>query len=216
LFPCSATGWAAYDRFRERGIEQMRIGVLVLAAAASVWAQAPSAEEQIAAAVQAAPAELRATATVLGYDEKGELKTLRAGTGDLVCLADNPKVKGFEVDCYHKDLEPFMKRGRELAATGLSGKARHEQRNKDIADGKVPMPKEPRMLYVMTGEGFDATAGKVTNAFLRWVIYVSGAKPETIGLPTKGATEPWLMYPGEPGAHIMITPPRAAAPKPQP
>lgn len=195
----------------------MRIAWMMLATAGMVaLGQAPPAEEQIAAAVLAAPAELRAGATVLGYNDKGELTKLRAGTGDMVCLADNPKVKGFEVDCYHKDLEPFMARGRELAASGLTGKARHEQRNKDVKDGKVPMPTAPRMLYVMTGESYDPAAGKIVNSFLRWVIYVSGATPETIGLPVKGSTEPWLMYPGEPGAHIMITPPRAAAPKPQP
>jgi hypothetical protein len=193
--------------------------VIVAVGAATVLAQdapfkvAPEAE-QIAAAVQAAPAELRAGATVLGYNEKGELTKLRAGTGDLVCLADNPKIKSFEVDCYHKDLEPFMARGRELAATGMTGKARHEQRNKEVKAGKVPMPTAPRMLYVLTGDGFDAAAGKVVNPYLRWVIYVSGATPESIGLPVKSSNEPWIMYPGEPGAHIMISPPRPAAPKP--
>src|SRR5690349_588925 len=99
------------------------LAALVQAPAAPAPAAAPAppppAAEQIAAAVLAAPADRRAGATVLGYDEKGALVTLRAGTNDQVCLADNPKENGFSVACYHKDLEPFMARGRALAGEGM-------------------------------------------------------------------------------------------------
>src|SRR5215470_14125170 len=91
--------------------------------------------QQIAAAVQAAPEERRADATVLGYDETGKLVTLRQGKNDLICLADNPQHAEFEVDCYQKDLEPFMARGRELSAQGVKGKDRNEARLKEIEDG---------------------------------------------------------------------------------
>ena len=37
---------------------------------------------------------------------------------DLICLADDPKIDALSVACYHKDLEPFMARGRELDADG--------------------------------------------------------------------------------------------------
>jgi hypothetical protein len=73
--------------------------------------------------------------------------------------------------------------------------------------GRWTMPREPRTLYVLTGTGFDAGAGKVTDAYLRWVIYVPFATPESTGLSTKPAENaPWLMYPGTAGAHIMINP----------
>src|SRR5687767_14584761 len=78
------------------------------AAVAAAPVSPPPAAEQIAAAVLAAPADRRAGAGVLGYDEKGALVTLRESTNDQVCLADNPKETGFNVACYHKDLEPFM------------------------------------------------------------------------------------------------------------
>ncbi|MBM3811609.1 MAG: hypothetical protein FJW20_08220 [Acidimicrobiia bacterium] len=171
-------------------------------------AVAVASEDQIASAVQAAPVDRRAEAAVLGYNASGELVTLREGKNDMVCLADDPKAKGFEVACYHKDLEPFMARGRELAKKGVGGRERHDQRNQEVKDGKIPMPREARMLYVMTGDGWDAAAGKVTNSYLRWVVYVPYATPESIGLPVKASNEPWLMYPGTPGAHIMISPPR--------
>jgi hypothetical protein len=198
---------------------------LVLAALAAAAAQvaaaraaAPPAAEQIAAASQAAPADRRDGAAVLGYGATGELETLRPGTNDLICLYDDPSDDRWSVACYHRDLEPFMARGRELTAQGVAGPARNETRFKEIADGKLPLPKEPRTLYVLHGSGFDAASGQVKDPYLRWVIYVPFATPETTGLSTKMTeSAPWLMDPGTAGAHIMITPPRPKPPeKPAP
>jgi hypothetical protein len=168
---------------------------------------APPAD-QIASAILAAPKERRAAATVLGYNAKGEVITLRKGTNDLICLADDPHDKSFSVACYHKDLEPFMARGRELATQGVTGKQRHEIRAKEVQEGKVPMSREARMLYVLTGSGYDAAKGEVIDAYLRWVVYVPFATPESTGLSTTSGPAPWLMYPGTAGAHIMINPPK--------
>lgn len=166
-----------------------------------------SPADQIASSILAAPKERRAAATVLGYNDKGEVVTLRKGTNDLICLADDPAVKGLSVACYHKDLEPFMARGRELAAK-FKGKDRHEQRWKEVDEGKVKMPREPRMLYVLTGERFDSAKGEIVDSYLRWVVYTPYATPESTGLSTTSGTAPWLMYPGTAGAHIMISPPK--------
>lgn len=168
-----------------------------------------SAEDQIAVTVQAAPEEMRAGATVLGYGADGKLTELRKGTNELVCLADDPKDTRFSAACYHKDLEPFMARGRELTAQGVTGGKRNEDyRWKEIKEGKLKMPKEPRMLYVFSGKGYDAATKKVTDGVVRWVIYVPFATAESLGLSTVSKRgEPWLMDAGTPGAHIMITPP---------
>jgi hypothetical protein len=174
------------------------------------------ADEQIAASVLALPEELRAGAAVLGYGADGKLKELRKGTGDMICLASDPKAARFSASCYHKDLEPYMARGRELTAQGITGSERNEKyRWKEIAEGKLKMPKEPRMLYVLSGKGYDAASGKVTDGVVRWVIYVPYATAASTGLSTKSKRgEPWLMDAGTPGAHIMITPatPPPAAP----
>jgi hypothetical protein len=170
----------------------------------------PPAEEQIAAAVQAAPEEMRAGAAVLGYNAEGKLVELRKGTNELICLADDPKdAARFSAACYHKDLEPFMARGRELAAQGIKGNDRNDKyRWKEIRDGKLKMPKEPRMLYVLSGKGYDAATGRVLESSLRWVIYVPYATEQSTGLSAKPKRgEPWLMDAGTPGAHIMISPP---------
>lgn len=168
----------------------------------------PSAAEQITATILAAPEELRADATILGYGADGKLTTLRKGTNILVCLADNPTDNKFSAACYHRDLEPYMARGRELVAKGITGGARNDEyRWKEIREGKLAFPKEPRMLYVLSGKSFDATTGKVTDGVVRWVIYVPNATAESTGLSTTAKRgEPWLMDAGTLGAHIMITP----------
>ena len=121
-------------------------------AAPAAAAPVPPAPDQIAAAVLAAPADRRAGAMVLGYDDKGALVTLRPGTNDIVCLADNPKdAAAFSVACYHKDLEPYMARGRELVAQGAKMDESHDARWKEIDAGTLKMPKEPRNLCAIWG-----------------------------------------------------------------
>jgi hypothetical protein len=172
-----------------------------------VAADVPAPAVQLAAAVLAAPEELRDGAAVLGYNAHGELVKLREGKNELICLANDPGKTSFSVACYHKDLEPYMARGRELLAQKVTGQARNDVRWKEVADGKLLLPHEPRTLYVLTGKGFDSSTGKVTDAYLRWVIYVPFATPASTGLSTKPSDNaPWLMSAGTAGAHIMINP----------
>ena len=190
--------------------------VFVVATAVAAAQEPPAKDVQIAGAVQAAPDDRRAGATVLGWDAVGKVVTLRTGSNDQVCMADNPKLEGFNVACYHKDLEPFMARGRELTAQGVAeDTTRDATRWKEIDAGKLAMPKEARTLAVTTGKSFDASTGVVTEGYTRWVLYVPHATAASTGLPTAPAPGvPWLMDPGTPGAHIMISPARPAAPRP--
>ena len=184
-------------------------GLLLVAAAASAQ-DAPPPATQIAGAVLAAPEDRRAGARVLGWDAAGKLVTLREGTNDQVCVADNPKVEGVNVACYHKDLDAFMARGRELTAQGITeDKDRDGTRWKEIDAGTLAMPREARTLAVTTGKSFDPATGQLTESYTRWVLYVPHATAASTGLPTAPAPGvPWLMDPGTAGAHIMISPVR--------
>jgi hypothetical protein len=185
------------------------ISSLLLASVAAA-ADVPPKEAQIAGAVLAAPAELREGAAVIGYNPHGEQVKIREGKNELICLASDPAKTAFNVACYHRDLEPFMARGRELTAQKVPNAKRTEIRFKEIEEGKLAMPREPRTLYVLTGSSFDAATGKVEGSYLRWVIYVPYATPQTTGLSTKASDgAPWLMAAGTPGAHIMINPPKS-------
>src|SRR4051794_4564448 len=74
---------------------------------------------QIRLALLSAPAEKRDSAAVYGYSANNkDLILLQKGSNEMICLADDPNQPGLSVACYHKDLEPFMQRGRELRKLG--------------------------------------------------------------------------------------------------
>lgn len=167
----------------------------------------PPVDQQIAAAVSTLPADKRAGATVMGYGAEGKLITLRTGTGDMICLGHNPKDKDFHVACYHNDMEPFMARGRELRASGITGGQVDTVRFREVREGKLPMPKNPSAMYQLFGGIFDPAKNEATGARALYVIYIPHATGKTTGLSEKPyGTAPWVMLPGTPKAHIMFTP----------
>jgi len=174
--------------------------ILTLSGCVDASAQVKPADAQIAEAVRAAPQTMREGAGVLGYVEGGVLAILREGSNSLLCLADAPGDDRFEVACYHRDLEPFMARGRELVTQGVTGGERQQTRWAEVESGTLPMPRIPSALYVLS-----ATSAEEEGQ-TRMVIYVPFATAEELGLPTSPSDgRPWLMMPGKPSAHIMIS-----------
>ena len=105
-------------------------------------------------------------------------------------------------------LEPYFERGRELTAQGITGNARVQARWREYTEGTLPIP-YGSTNYITTGSGFDPETAEITDIFTRWVIYTPNATAETTGLSERpGEIVPWLMFPGTPGSHIMVTPPR--------
>ena len=165
---------------------------------------------QIKTAVLAAPEMYREGAMVLGYNEEGKLITLREGTNGMICLADDPNKIGISVACYAVELEPFMARGRQLAAEGKSNEEKQEARKQEIDAGTLKMPAEPSTVYILAGEEEDyiAETGELLESKIRYVIYKPYMTGESTGLPTKPQAPgmPWLMDAGTHRSHIMITP----------
>lgn len=165
---------------------------------------------QIKTALLAAPPELRADATVVGYSPSGKFVTLKKGSGNVVCLADDPKLKGIKVACYSVKLEPFMARGRQLAEEGKTALEKKQIRDKEIKNGKLKMPDSPTTLFVYSGkeENYNPTTGELKDGNYRYVVYTPYATLASTGLPAKPAQPgmPWLMDPGTYEAHIMISP----------
>ena len=165
-----------------------------------------AAADLVDASVSPLPAEFQAGATVLGPDSAGTRAVLRQGTGDMVCLAPNPADTTFHAACYHRSLEPFMARGRALRAAGTTGAEVDSVRFREIRAGRLEMPKSPAVLYQYFGGRFDPATRKVIGAASLYVVYISGATGASTGLPEKPSeTEPWIMFPGTPKAHIMFT-----------
>lgn len=188
------------------------LSLTLLALGAQAQSTVPSPDAQIKAAVLAAPSDKRDGAMVYGYTTAKELVVLRKGTNEMVCLADDPDKKGLSVSCYHRDLEPFMKRGRDLQKQGKNPAEILEQREKDVKAGTLKMPKQPSTLFAYSAkEGdFDPATGEVKDGYLRYVVYIPYATAESTGLPLKPEAPgmPWIMDPGTHRAHIMINPPQ--------
>lgn len=169
-----------------------------------------SDEALITTALMAAPAASREASTVIGYNMAGEFVTLKEGSNEFICLADDPKKKGFNAACYHKDLEPFMARGRALKEEGKSASEIFDIREKEAKAGQLDMGKPGSTLHIYYGpeDRYDPATGEVAKAIYRYVVYMPWATAASTGLPERpiAPNHPWIMNPGTHRAHIMISP----------
>ncbi len=163
---------------------------------------------QLKTALMAVPEEYKAGAKVYGYDQNGRFITLREGTNDYIALASDPKRKKFSTAAYHKALEPFMARGRELKVAGKEFQEIFDIREAEVKAGKLKMP-DKATLYVFTGT-VNETTKEIDDPYLRSVFYIPYATGQSTGLPVTPMPpgQPWLMDPGTHRAHIMISPPK--------
>ena len=189
-----------------------KAGLFVLFAAVMVpqtaaCQQGKSDEREIAEAVSALPVPLRDGAEVRAF-RGGELVMVRKGTNEMICLGDNPAEENWHVACYHKDLEPFMAKGRELRASGVIERPEIDAgRLAAIESGEITFPEHPTSLYSLFGsdDAFDPETGEAPTAGGLYVIYTPNATEESSGISAEGSRErPWLMFPGTPWSHVMI------------
>ena len=187
--------------------------LVIASTSASAQTTYPPPAFQIAAAVSPLPENLRDGARVLGYDASGKLVALRPGTNDMVCVADDPAGKRFHVACYHRSLEGFMARGRELHALNKSREAIDSIRLQDVKGGRYTMPSQPAGLYqyFASRDSVNMTTGVIEGAQYLYVVYTPYATYKNTGIsevPVDGG--PWVMFPGKPWAHLMIAPQKTA------
>ncbi|MGB5189176.1 hypothetical protein [Robiginitalea sp.] len=183
--------------------------ILILPLTGSICAQSiPPADWQIKTALMAVPADYRDGAAVYGYDPSGAFTKLQEGTNDYIALADDPGRDNFSTAAYHKDLDAFMARGRELKAQGKTADEIFDIREAEVRAGTLALP-DKTTLCVFTGKVNPQTQ-EIEDPYVRYVFYMPFATGASTGLPTT-PTPPghaWLMNPGTHRAHIMITPPK--------
>ena len=131
----------------------------------------------------------------------------------MVCIADDPSGKMFHVACYHRSLEPFMARGRELHVLKKSREAIDSIRARDVSAGRYSMPAKPAALYQYFAprDSVNTSTGIIDGAQYLYVVYTPYATYQSTGIaetPVEGG--PWVMYPGKPWAHLMIQPQKTA------
>lgn len=166
-------------------------------------------EALIATALMAAPKESRSKCKVIGYNMAGEFVTLKEGDNEFIILADNPNQAGFSAACYHKDLEPFMARGRALRAEGKTEPEVFAIREAEMKSGQLKItPGLTLQIYYGAKTVYDSASSKVEAAQLRYVVYLPWATSKSTGLPEvpMASNHPWIMNSGTHKAHIMISP----------
>ena len=157
-----------------------------------------SNEDLITQAVAAAPEELRAGATVINYDAKGDPVVLRQGNNGIVCNP-NQQTTSYSVQCYAQVLKAQHDLQAKDRAEGKDAKAIGADVQAAMASGKLPKPPVGTAMYTLSGKTKESARGM-------WVVLVPGMTAEQSGLPTKptAAGTPWLMRAGTPAAHIHI------------
>jgi hypothetical protein len=157
-------------------------------------ASAQSADELIASAESAGPAAVAAEATIYGFDDAGEIITLREGTNGWWCLPDTPSTPGPDPMCGDANAMEWA-----MAWMG----------------GTEPPADRIGFIYMLSG-GTDSSN---TDPFAEgpmegnnWIttgphVMIMNAGDQMAGYPTDpdpDTTQPFVMWAGTPYAHLMI------------
>jgi hypothetical protein len=162
--------------------------------AAAKTAEPKGDAAMIASATKAAPPAVSKTAKVVAMNDKGEMRTLREGTGNFTCMPDNPATPGPDPMCGDANAMEW--------AMAWAGK-------------KPPPAGKVGFLYMLEG-GTDASntdpyATKPT-AENNWVktgphVMVVGDQGILAGYPKDAkpdTSKPYVMWANTPYAHLMI------------
>lgn len=161
---------------------------------AAAAAKAPSDAQLIASAMQAAPAKVAKSATIVAMDGAGAMRTLRKGSNGFTCMPDNPATPGPDPMCMDANAMQW---------------ANAWMAHKDPPKGKVGF------MYMLAG----GTDGSNTDPYAakpepnnHWIktgphIMIVGADADFYDTYPKSAdpdtTQPYVMWAGTPYQHLM-------------
>lgn len=171
------------------------IALGLLTASAGAFAQDQAAIDK---ALTAAPAQLKAGATVIKWKADFTYDTLKQGTNTLVCYDKSgmPLNQPFSVECTDKANLPRAAQNLKAEAAGDRAKVNAEL-NKEEADGSRVKPVFGSVWYHAMGPDAEHLRNHVTIA-------VPGATKASMGLPEDNKSGGvWIMNAGTSTAHLM-------------
>jgi hypothetical protein len=173
------------------------IVVAILTVSASAFAQAPD-QAAIDKALLAAPANLKAGATVIKWKSDYTYDTLKKGTSNLVCYdkSGQPNVQPFMVECTSMGNLNRAAQNMKFEAMGDKPKV---QAALDAAekDGTRVKPEFGSVWYHWMGPDADHARAHMTIA-------MPGATTQSLGLPDNNKQGGvWIMNAGTSTAHLM-------------
>jgi len=156
---------------------------------------APTDAALIKSALAAAPAGLLTHATVVAMDDKGKMRTLKAGSNGFTCMPDEPSTPGPDPMCLDKSSMDWL---HALLAHSAPPK------------GKVGL------MYMLAG-GTDASNtdpfSAKPSAADHWIktgphLMIAGADDSFYAQypkdPDPDTTRPYVMWAGTPYQHLMV------------
>ena len=168
----------------------------IMGVSMSALAQAP--DDANSAALSAAPANLRAGATVIKWKPDFTYDTLKKGTNDLVCYDRSgfPEQRPFSIEC--TSMANLDRVAQNLKAEALGDKAKTEAMlTSEEKDGTRVKPAFGSVWYHNMGD--DAQ-----HAHLHTTVAVPGATTASMGLPQRPSQgRVWIMNAGTTTAHLM-------------
>jgi hypothetical protein len=175
------------------------LGALVLAASASAQTPAAPTPPEFEAALAAAPAQLRAGATIIKWKPDFTYEVVRKGTNRLVCMETSglPGQQPFSSECssianleritQNLKFEAETDRAKRTAAIAAAEKA-----------GTRAKPEMGSVWYSLRGPSREQARGHMTVA-------VPGATAQSLGIPDNGKQDGvWIMDAGTSAAHLMV------------
>jgi hypothetical protein len=170
------------------------LGVLTVAAAAQAQNSAEADK-----AVLAAPARLRADATVVHWKADHTYETIKKGTNALVCYDRSgfPLQQPFSVEC--TSLANLDRVAQNMKAEALGDKAKSEAMlAEEEKNGTRVKPEYGSVWFHLQGADQASARPHMTIA-------VPGATTATTGLPESGKQGGiWIMNAGTSTAHLMV------------
>ena len=162
---------------------------------------AQSAEDEMAAALMAAPPALQAGAMVIKLDSGGDYTVLREGSNDLVCWdrSDEPG-RAFSVQCTSLANLARIQQNRGFNMSGKTADEIRAMREEAEANGTREISAFGSVYYTLNGADAESANMHITIA-------VPFANGESTGFSEEGSytrAGSWVMEVGTSSAHIMI------------
>ena len=172
------------------------IALSILAVSACAFAQADQAA--IDKALMAAPAQLKAAATVIKWKADFTYDTLKKGTNGLVCydISGYPTHPAFMLECTSVSNLPRVAQNLKAEAGG-DRKASEAALSAEEKDGSRVKPEFGSVWIHLMGPDAEHARNHTTIA-------VPGATAQSLGLPDKPSQDTvWIMGAGTTTAHLM-------------
>ena len=165
---------------------------------------------RIAAAVLPLPEQMRSGATVVSQADDGTIVVLRNGSNGQVCRNDSTK-ETFIAYCVHQSFFSLLKRAGELSkqlSSPDTGKVVADAMDKEIKAGKLTLPTQPIMMFMLEGpiSGYSPATNTVNAELKRFqMVHVPYTTGKALALPEQPSVGmAWVMASGTWLAHIMI------------